>query len=61
MDEDDTPRKPSAHEVGMILDALSVQELEERLVLLEKEIERLKEEIARKTSSRSAADSAFKF
>ncbi|UYN98231.1 MAG: DUF1192 domain-containing protein [Devosia sp.] len=60
MDED-VHKRPPAHEVGMVLDALSVEELEERIVLLEAEITRLRAAIAAKGSSRSAAEAAFKF
>ena len=53
--------KKPVHEVGMVLDTLSVDELEERILLLESEIVRLKQAIVHKKSSRSAADSVFKF
>jgi uncharacterized small protein (DUF1192 family) len=59
---DDEVKKPKAHhEVGMVLDALSVLELEERIVLLEAEIARLRAAIDAKGSSRKAAEAAFKF
>lgn len=61
MDSDDEPRKKPVHEVGMVLDTLSVNELEERIELLEGEIERLKIAIIRKKDSKTAADSVFKF
>ncbi|MBU1175221.1 MAG: DUF1192 domain-containing protein [Alphaproteobacteria bacterium] len=61
MDADDEPIKKPVHEVGMALDTLSVDELEERIVLLAGEIERLKLAIMRKKDSRSVADSVFKF
>lgn len=60
MDEDDTPRKPIPHEVGMRLDTLSIGEIEERIALLEQEILRLKQAITEKTDSRANADSFFK-
>lgn len=60
MDED-ARKRPVAHEVGMALDALSVEELEERIVLLEAEIARLRAVISAKGFSRSAAEAAFKF
>jgi uncharacterized small protein (DUF1192 family) len=59
--DDDPIRRPPVHEVGMVLDALSVDELEERIGALQTEIERLKAAIAAKTQSRSAADAVFKF
>jgi uncharacterized small protein (DUF1192 family) len=60
MDEDDRPKKKTAHEVGMPLDTLSIDELSERIALLEAEIERLKKSIEAKSASRSAADAVFK-
>lgn len=60
MDEDERKR-PTTHEVGMVLDALSVEELEDRIGLLEAEIARLRAAIAAKGSSRKAAEAAFKF
>ena len=59
MDEDE-PRKTSRHEVGMVLDTLSIDELEARIALLEGEINRLKAAIAAKKDSKSAADAVFK-
>jgi uncharacterized small protein (DUF1192 family) len=60
MEEEDRKR-PVQHEVGMVLDALSVEELDDRIALLEGEIERLRKAIAAKGSSRQAAEAAFKF
>lgn len=61
MDIDDEPVKKPVHEVGMVLDTLSVDELEERITLLESEIERLRQAIVHKKHSRNTADSVFKF
>lgn len=58
--DDDRPIKKPVHEIGMVLDTLSVDELEERISLLMDEIERLKAAITRKKASRNAADSVFK-
>lgn len=58
--DDDLVKKTPAHEVGMVLDALSVDELHERIDLLKAEISRLEQAIADKTQSRSAADAVFK-
>lgn len=60
MHEQDRPKKPAPHEVGMALDELSVAELEERIEVLEAEIGRLKQAIEAKNDSRSVADSVFK-
>jgi uncharacterized small protein (DUF1192 family) len=61
MFEDDLPKKPKAHELGMLLDAMSVEELTERIALLEAEIARLRVAIETKKKSRDAASSVFKF
>ncbi|MEO1200551.1 MAG: DUF1192 domain-containing protein [Pseudomonadota bacterium] len=61
MFDDDQPKITlTGHEVGMDLAALSIEELDERIALLEGEIARLREEITRKSASRAAADSVFK-
>jgi uncharacterized small protein (DUF1192 family) len=59
MEEEDRKR-PSSHEVGMVLDVLSVEELQDRIALLEGEIARIKQAIAAKSDSRRAAEAAFK-
>ena len=61
MFDEDGPKKPKAHEVGMLLDTMSVDELEERIGLLEGEISRLRAAIEAKQKSKSAAASVFKF
>lgn len=58
--DDDKPITRPVHVVGMILDTLSVDELEERVAILGEEIDRLKLAIERKKASRDAADSVFK-
>ncbi len=60
MDIEDEPVKKPVHEIGMVLDTLSVHELEERIALLIGEIERLKSAIVSKKASRNAADTVFK-
>ncbi|MBS9479187.1 DUF1192 domain-containing protein [Ancylobacter radicis] len=52
--------KPAGHEVGGDLSALSETEIEERIALLEGEIERLKSALAAKRASRMAAENFFK-
>ena len=61
MFDDDEVKKPKGHEVGMVLDAMSVDELTDRIALLEGEIVRLRAAIESKQKSKSAADSIFKF
>ena len=54
-------RKPVAtHEIGQSLDVLSVAELDERIALLQAEIERLAAMRAAKEASRQAAAAFFK-
>jgi uncharacterized small protein (DUF1192 family) len=60
MDEDDRPKKKVAHEIGQDLALLSVEEIAERIKLLQDEIDRLEEALAKKRASRSAADQFFK-
>ncbi len=60
MFDDDLPKKPKLHEVGMPLEAMSVEELGDRIVLLEDEIARLRAAIEAKRKSKSAADAFFK-
>ncbi|WP_375599498.1 DUF1192 domain-containing protein [Devosia sp. Naph2] len=60
MDEEDR-KKPRSHEVGMVLDALSVEELQDRIVLLEQEVARIRAAMEAKGNSRRAAEAAFKF
>jgi uncharacterized small protein (DUF1192 family) len=57
--DDDRPKKPQAHEIGMDLSALSVAELEERIGLLKAEIIRLEADIEKKGSTRDVAESLF--
>lgn len=60
MFEDDAPRKKRTHEVGMPIDTMSVEELEERIGLLEGEIGRLREAIAARRKTKDEAESLFK-
>jgi uncharacterized small protein (DUF1192 family) len=59
-DEEDRPRKKITHEIGQDLALLSVGELNERIALLQQEIERLQAAATSKEASRSAADKFFK-
>ena len=60
IDEDDRPKKKTAHEIGQDLTLLSVGELNERIALLRDEITRLERDIKGKQASKSAADLFFK-
>ena len=53
-----TRPKPAAHEVGEDLSTRSIVEIDERIEVLEREIQRLKEARGRKEASKDAA-SAF--
>ena len=59
MDED-APKKPPLHEVGQDLALLSVEELAERVELLNTEIARLEQAMAAKRASLAAAATFFK-
>ena len=59
--DDDRPKQPSVHEIGSDLSLLSVDELKNRVTLLQSEIARLEEEIASKASGRKAAENLFRF
>jgi uncharacterized small protein (DUF1192 family) len=61
MFDDDQVKKPKGHEVGMTIDAMSVDELAERIGILETEIARLKAAIEARNKHKSAAASVFKF
>ncbi|MGO4388143.1 DUF1192 domain-containing protein [Microvirga sp. 2YAF29] len=57
----DEPRPAvTGHQIGQDLSMLSVDELDERVAMLEREIARLKEAKASKENSREAASAFFK-
>ena len=58
--DDDRPQKPVAHEIGSDLSLLSVDELSNRIELLQGEITRLEEERQRKSAGRLAAENLFR-
>jgi uncharacterized small protein (DUF1192 family) len=60
IEDDDKPRKKITHEIGQDLSLLSVEELTERIALMNSEIERLQQAVTKKRSSKDAADSFFK-
>lgn len=53
-------KKPTIHEIGQNLDTLSVDELDERIALLNAEIERLALARGAKAASKAAAGAFFK-
>mgnify|MGYP001390861829 FL=1 len=58
--DDDRPKKKLAHEIGQDVSLVSEGELEERIALLQGEIDRLRTEVTKRRASRSAADAVFK-
>jgi uncharacterized small protein (DUF1192 family) len=61
MDDDLKPRpKPPEHVLGQDLSTLSIHELGERIALMKIEIARLEADMAKKQSSKTAAESVFK-
>ena len=60
IEDDDKPRKKITHEIGQDLSLMSVEELTERIALLNSEIERLQQAVTKKRASKDAADSFFK-
>jgi uncharacterized small protein (DUF1192 family) len=60
MEDDDRPRKKISHDIGQDLSLLSVEELTERIALMNSEIERLQQAVTKKRASKDAANSIFK-
>jgi uncharacterized small protein (DUF1192 family) len=61
MFDDDQVKRPKGHEIGMPIETMSVEELNERIDMLKAEIARLEQAIGAKQKTRSEADSLFKF
>lgn len=59
-DDEDKPRVVKTHEIGQPLDALSVDDLAERIAVLREEIERLEAARRAKVAALGAADAFFK-
>jgi uncharacterized small protein (DUF1192 family) len=59
-DEDDRPKRRPVHEIGQDLSQLSVEELGDRIALLNDEVVRLQDALEKKRASRSTADRFFK-
>jgi uncharacterized small protein (DUF1192 family) len=60
MSFEDLPKKPAGIIVGESLELLSVSELEQRILALEAEIERVKAAAQSKRASKHAADAFFR-
>ena len=60
MELDDLPKPKHEHVLGENLEAISLDELNLRVKVLTREIERIQAEILRKQASRNAADAFFK-
>ncbi|HEX2135020.1 MAG TPA: DUF1192 domain-containing protein [Microvirga sp.] len=58
--EEQTRLTPTGHEMGQDLSMLSIDEIDERIALLEREIARLREVRSTKEESRAAASAFFK-
>jgi uncharacterized small protein (DUF1192 family) len=58
--EEELPRPKKAHEIGADLSLLSVEELKERIAVLQAEIARLETAVRGKEASRSSAATFFK-
>ena len=58
--DDDRPQKPVAHEIGSDLSLLSVDELSNRIEILQAEIARLEDEKKKKSAGREAAENLFR-
>jgi uncharacterized small protein (DUF1192 family) len=59
-DDDNEPRRKVSHDIGQMLDTLSIGELEERIALLKGEIARLEAAIAARRTTHAAAADIFK-
>ena len=59
-EEDESPRRPAAFEIGQPLDLLSIAELEERIEKLRQEITRLEAARTAKQAASAVADAFFK-
>ena len=59
-DDDNKPKKKVSHEIGQDLSLLSVEELADRIALLNAEIARLQSSMTLKRATRDAADRFFK-
>ena len=61
MFDDEPVKTPKGHEVGMPIDTMSVDELNDRIALLREEIGRLEAAVVARRQTKDAADSILKF
>ena len=59
IEDDDKPRKKITHEIGQDLSLLSVEELTERIALMNSEIERLQQAAARRSARQRMRRTVF--
>ena len=59
-DEERTRKTVGHHEIGQNLDALSVDDIDARIAMLEREVSRLREARTAREASRHAASAFFK-
>ena len=60
MDLENEPRAKPQMVIGDNLDAISIAELEQRIIALDSEIVRIRAEIVKKQTGKAAADAFFK-
>jgi uncharacterized small protein (DUF1192 family) len=60
LDEDNRPKRKPVHEIGQDLALLSIEELSDRISLLNDEMARLQAALEKKRASRDAADQFFR-
>ncbi len=60
MEEDNGAKKKAEHEIGDNLDDISIDELKDRIKLLEDEMERIRKIIKQKQESHKRAEEIFK-
>lgn len=58
--DDDAVKKRSLHEVGQDLAMLSLEDIDERIEILQAEIQRLEAARSRKDATKAAADAFFR-
>ena len=59
-DDEDRPKPQPEIVIGADLSSISIEELEKRITILEREISRLREEIVSKQATKASAENSFK-